>query len=385
MAQDTSKYIYSDVAQKGYGYNGVTGDRFTSVAGWEHGTAGFAGNIYSRLASENGIQPVDPTITASREPFKIGRFIIKLMKPAPFWDPVVTRAWRYILEDTALEFSGINDYSFDVFTRTHGVTRQTSAYGGTYKENNGEFTIKVPETVGQLVRKSIDYWLQGCSDQKTGVAHFYGKNIRDLQPNKSISILYILLGPECRAETIEYACMYHDAIITAPKHAHNNSGALGETGQGVDHDLSFNGLFDRSAEIDRLAAIIVDREGLYEERADNAVLPSYIYTNYIGNSDKEFSDELVGMTLADRLKHDANIGAGTGHEDTTGYKNNGDMTTFRSKIVHPKTGSSVTRPAVSATMSKKFEGGASVTVSEPVVSESAADSGNEPSVGGPIA
>lgn len=305
----SDQYIYSTDAKKGYGFNGVKGDRFATVAGWEQGTAGFAGNVYSRLASENGIQPVDPAITASREPFKVGRFIIKLMKPAPFWDEKVTAAWRYILEDTALEFSGIQDYSFDVYTKTHGVTRQTSAYGGTYKENNGEFTVKVPETVGQLVRKSIDYWLQGCSDQKTGVAHFYGKNIRDLQPNKSISVLYILLGPECRAETIEYACMYHDAIITAPKHAHNNSSALGETGQGVEHDLSFNGTFDRSAEINKLAAIIVDREGLYEERADNAVLPSYIYKNYLANADTEFSNNNTGMLLSDRLASDIGLPA----------------------------------------------------------------------------
>ena len=290
----SDQYIYSTDAKKGYGFNGVKGDRFATVAGWEQGTAGFAGNVYSRLASENGIQPVDPAITASREPFKVGRFIIKLMKPAPFWDEKVTAAWRYILEDTALEFSGIQDYSFDVYTKTHGVTRQTSAYGGTYKENNGEFTIKVPETVGQLVRKAIDYWLQGCSDQKTGVAHFYGKNIRDLQPNKSISILYILLGPECRAETIEYACMYHDAIITAPKHAHNNSSALGETGKGVEHEL---------------AGIIVDREGLYEERADNAVLPSYIYKNYLANADTEFSNDNTGMLLSDRLASDIGLPA----------------------------------------------------------------------------
>ena len=304
MADTSNRYIFQTAAHTGYGFNGVKGDRFASVAGWEQGTAGFSGNVYSRLASENGIQPVDPAITASREPFKVGRFMLKLIRTVPFFDDKVTAAWRYIIEDSALEFSGIQDYSFDVFTKQHGVTRQTSAYGGTYKENNGEFTIKVPETVGQLVRKSIDYWLQGCSDPKTGVAHFYGKNFRDLQPNKSMTILYILLGPECRAETIEYACMYHDAIVTAPKHAQNNSSALGETGQGVEHDLSFNGIFDRSAEINKLAAIIVDREGLYEERADNAVLPSYIYTEYLAKADTEFANSAIGMALTDRLADD---------------------------------------------------------------------------------
>lgn len=303
------RYIFGESASTAYGYNGIRGDRFEDVAGWEQGTAGFAGNIYSRLAAENGIQPVDPAITAGREPFKVGRFMIKLLRTVPFFNEKVTAAWRFILEDAALEFSGIQDYAFDVFTKTHGVTRQTSAYSGTYKENNGEFSIKVPEFAGQLVRKSIDYWIQGCSDPKTGVAHFYGKNFRDLQPNKSMDIMYILMGPECRAESIEYACIYHQAIITGPKHAHNNSSALGETGSGVEHDLSFNGIFDRGPEVNRLAAIIVDRAALYEERASNAVLPAYIYNEYYGKFNSEFDGANAGTTLADRLAADSGIGS----------------------------------------------------------------------------
>ena len=292
-----SKYIYTP---EGYGVNGIKGDRFTSVAGWEHGTVGFAGNVYSRLASENGIQPVDPAITASREPFRVGRFMLKILKMPAFFDPKVSAALRYIIEDTATEFSGIQSYGFEVFNRTHGVVRQNSYYTGIYKENNGEFTIKVPETAGQLVRKTLDYWFYGMSDPKTGVAHFYGKDIRDLQPNKSITLLYILLGPTCRPEDIEYAAIYHDAVPSTPKHDHNNAGTLGEAGTGTDHDINFMGTFDRGPEVDRLAAIIVDREGLYEERSQNAVLPAYIYQNYMSDGDY-ISSKAIGMTLKDRL------------------------------------------------------------------------------------
>jgi hypothetical protein len=296
-----AKYIYSP--DEGYGVNGIKGDRFTSVAGWEHGTVGFAGNVYSRLASENGIQPVDPAITASREPFRIGRFMLKILKMPAFFDPKVSAALRYIIEDTTTEFSGIQSYGFEVFNRTHGVIRQNSYYTGIYKENNGEFSIKVPETAGQLVRKTLDYWFYGMSDPKTGVAHFYGKDIRDLQPNKSISILYVLLGPTCRPEDIEYAAIYHDAVPSTPKHDHNNAGTLGETGSGVDHDITFMGTFDRGPEVDRLAAIIVDREGLYEERSQNAILPAYIYNTYMSDegSKTNLSTNAVGMTLKDRL------------------------------------------------------------------------------------
>jgi hypothetical protein len=103
--------------------------------------------------------------------------------------------------------------------------------------------------------------------------------------------------------------MWHDAIPTAPKHQHNNSGALGEVGSGVEHDLTFNGIFDRGPEVDKLAAIIVDREGLYEERAQNALLPSYIYTDYLAKADTEFAKEEIGMSISDRLAADLDLPA----------------------------------------------------------------------------
>ena len=320
MANDTSKYVHGG-DQATYGVNGIVGDRFTSVAGWEHGTVGFAGNVYSRLAAENGIQPVDPTITGSREPFKVGRFLLKVLKNVPFFDPKVMEAWRYIIEDSALEFSGIQSYQLETFQKTHGVIRQNSTYVGIYKENNGDFTIKVPETAGQLVRKSIDYWHFGMSDPKTGVAHFYGKDIRDLQPNKSMSILYVLLGPTCRPEDIEYAAIYHDCVCTTPKHDHVNAGALGEAGQGVEHDLTFSGIFDRGPEVDRLAAVIVDREGLYEERSQNALLPAYIYKNWLGE-DASQNMSISGLTLVDRLAAsvDLDISGDSGITDDGGMK-----------------------------------------------------------------
>lgn len=327
MANDTSKYVHGG-DQATYGVNGIVGDRFTSVAGWEHGTVGFAGNVYSRLAAENGIQPVDPTITGSREPFKVGRFLLKVLKNVPFFDPKVMEAWRYIIEDSALEFSGIQSYQLETFQKTHGVIRQNSTYVGIYKENNGDFTIKVPETAGQLVRKAIDYWHFGMSDPKTGVAHFYGKDIRDLQPNKSMTILYVLLGPTCRPEDIEYAAIYHDCVCTTPKHDHVNAGALGEAGQGVEHDLTFSGIFDRGPEVDRLAAVIVDREGLYEERSQNALLPAYIYKNWLGE-DASQNMSISGLTLVDRLA--ASVDLDTSGD--SGITDDGGMKTAREVLM----------------------------------------------------
>jgi hypothetical protein len=309
-----------------YGFKGTSndlfGDTFTEVAGWEHGTAGFAGNIYSKLASENGIQPVDPVLTAAREPYKMGRFLVKILKTVPWFDKKAKYAWRYIVEDTTTSVSGIQDYTFETFQRQHGVIRQNSTYGGMFKETNGEFTLKVPETAGQLVRKSIDYWLYGISDPKTGVATYYGKDVRDLQPNKSMTILYVLLGPTCRPHDIEYACIWHDAILTSPKHAHNNS-EIGDAGQGTDHDLTFNGIFDRGPQVDLLASIIVDREGLYEERNYNSILPKYMYDNYMAPDRSDYN-----ITIANRLATEAGLRTNfNSAEDSIAY-NEADRSTI---------------------------------------------------------
>jgi hypothetical protein len=302
--------------QKIYGYYGIKGDRFTEVAGWEKGTAGFAGNIYSKLASENGIQPVDPAITGSREPFKVGRFLIKILKTVPFFDKKAMYAWRYIIEDTAVSLDGIANGQIDSIDRVHGAVRQTSYYGGIYKEANGEFTVTVPETAGQLVRKARDYWLGGLSDPKTGVAHFYGKDVRDLQPNKSMTILYVLLGPTCRPDDIEYACIWHDAMIYENQHNHNNSGTFGEAGTGAEHPLAFKGTFDRGPQVDLLASVIVDREGLYEERSWNAVLPQYVYDEYL--SAKGPAKEDYNITIANRIEQEMGLSGEPGKAYSNG-------------------------------------------------------------------
>jgi hypothetical protein len=300
-----------DANQKTYGYLGIKGDRFVEVAGWEKITGGFSGNVYSKLASENGIQPVDPALTGAREPFKVGRFLIKIIKTVPFFDKKVMYTWRYIIEDTAISLSGIANSSLDTIERTHGAIRQNSYYGGIYKEANGEFTITVPETKGQIVRKARDYWLYGMSDPKTGVAHFYGKDIPDIQPNKSMTILYVLLGPTCRPDDIEFACMWHDAMFSETQHDHNNSGNVGEAGQGAEHQLNFRGIYDRGPQVDLLASIIVDREGLYEERAWNALLPQYVYDEYLSTTGPDKKD--YNITIANRLANELNLPGNTGY------------------------------------------------------------------------
>jgi hypothetical protein len=292
--EEYGNHTNSDSQSTGFGTSNL------NIPGFESITANFPGNIYSKLASQNGIQPVDPEILAAREPFRTGRFLIKAVKTPPFFNPAASRMLRYIFEDTVKELSGINDYAVDNFKITNGVVRQETPYVGIYKENNGDFNLRVPETAGQLVRKLLDYWFYGISDPKTGICHFYGKPLRAVQPNKAASFLYVLLGPTARPDDIEYACMWHEAIPTGPKHAHNNS-SIGEAGSGVEHDIGFTGIFDKGPEIDAFAKRIVEAYGLYGERFTEAALPSYIYKNYFQGLNADDLRPDVGIDMASRL------------------------------------------------------------------------------------
>jgi hypothetical protein len=295
-----------------YGNNGINGQKF-ALPGWENGTVGFSGNIYSRLAAQNGIQPVDPVILAAREPFRTGRFLVKVLKTPPFFDPIAERILRYVFEDTVKDVSGLTEYAVETFKISNGVIRQDTPYIGIYKENNGDYGLRVPETAGQLVRKILDYWFYGISDPKTGVCHFYGKNLRAVQPNKSMSIIYILMGPTCRPEDIEFSCMWHEGVPGAPKIGHNNS-TIGEVGSGVEHDVAFSGLYDHNPVIDALARKIVLAYNLFSERFSNAVVPEYIYTQYFGgdNGAGQLTGPALGIDLANRFAHELTGATQTG-------------------------------------------------------------------------
>jgi hypothetical protein len=334
-------------ASSSYGFHGINGQKF-QLPGWENGTVGFSGNIYSRLAAQNGIQPVDPAILAAREPFRTGRYVTKILKTPPFFEAVAERILRYVFEDTVKDVSGLTEYAVEAFKISNGVIRQDTPYVGIYKENNGDFGLKVPESAGQLVRKILDYWFYGVSDPKTGVCHFYGKNLRAVMPNKSMSIIYVLMGPTARPEDIEFSCIWHEAFPNAPKINHNNS-TLGEVGSGVEHDVAFSGLYDHGPVIDALARKIVLAYNLYGERFINAVLPEYIYTQYFGTvGDKYLTGPALGVGLNDRLANELKINnQGEAREDDISYPYNPLDNTFKDPIIKAFGGDSYVKASVS--------------------------------------
>lgn len=298
-------------------YGNTVGGLKTVFPGWETTTVGMPGNIKSKLSQQNGVQNYDPSAVAAREPFRTGRFLVKWLKYPPFFNPLAVQYLRYLFEDCVKSVSGINDNNIDPIKITNGVTRQESTYAGIYKENNGEVTLKVPETAGSPVRKLIDYWLSGISDRKSGMCHFYGKKLRAVQPNKAGSFIYILLGPTGRPEDIEFAAMWHEVIPTSGERISMYNSDIGEAGGGVEADVTFAGIFDRGPAIDLLAKKIVTAYNLYSEGFWNAALPAYLANMYDSFSTKEAAT--TDASLAARLTREAEISSSANVQAPFGY------------------------------------------------------------------
>jgi len=273
----------SDDVAAGYGVNGLQGWKPTAQEwlGYETTTVGPAGNVLNRLNTQNGLQSADPMVMAAREPFRVGRFLVKWVKAPPFFPDLAVKYLRWIFEDMVMEVSGVPENSIDKIDIQNGAVHATTSYPGIYHESGNSVTLKVRECAGSPVRKFLDYWISGVSDRKTGVCHMYGAKLRAVLPNMAGSILYVLLGPTCRPEDIEFACMWHEIMPYSEKASHMNSGNIGDAGSGVDMDVEFSGQYDRGPEIDLFARKVVEGYNLYGQSYLNQLLPSYMYDSEI--------------------------------------------------------------------------------------------------------
>lgn len=291
--------VSADGKGNGYGVGGISGIKHPEWTGFEQTTVGVASNVLNRINTQNGIQSTDPMISSAREPFRVGRFLVKWVKAPPFFPEIAVKYLRWIFEDMVMEVSGVPENSIDRIDITNGATRQTSSYPGIYKESGNEVTLKVRECAGSPVRKFLDWWISGISDRKTGVCHMYGRKMRGIQANISGTILYVLLGPTCRPEDIEFACMWAEIVPYQEKTSHLNSGAIGEAGSGVDMDVTFAGTYDRGPEIDIYARKVVEGYNLYGQTFLNQLLPSFMYdpdmyaaTDYKNTNTIDINDRL---------------------------------------------------------------------------------------------
>lgn len=279
-----------------YGYN----DKESTVTGWEHFTKGVGGDVAIRLGHAQGVMSLDHNTVSMEEPLRIGRFIGVWTRKPSFLDPLVEKYWDYFFQDKVLEVSGLSDNNISVMERTTGPVGRSEKYAGFYKENNGTFTLKVPEVDGSPVRKILKYLISGISDPVTGAAHFHGKaNTRFSKINYGGDYLFILLGPTLRPDDIVFACQWFNAFPNIDLLGHLNSGTIGEAGDaGQTFDVEFNGSYVQNDTINKVAQIVTEAVGLYKLTREDVILPDYMYKKYLAKDEETLKQFGVDMDTA---------------------------------------------------------------------------------------
>ena len=291
----------------GYNANGNLkpgGNKFTNLLGWPSITAGVQGFVENRGGSSQGIQVFDPDFLSMREIFRMGRFILKIMKYPPFFPPVACEMARWLFEDQVRGVDGPQSNSLSTASIEIGATGRTVDYPGMYKENNKDLTLKVPEWKGRPLGKFSEWYLSALSDRETGIGTLYGRDMEYVKPNYGMTFLYIILGPDARPESIEFSCLYHECFMTEEINGYLGSNTLGDIGNVGEQDVKFSGIYQTGLQVDALAEIVTAQYGLYNETYLDMILPAYFYKGLLSmpKGDLEEVAKVVSVSNMDRLR-----------------------------------------------------------------------------------
>ena len=282
----------------------IFGDQSLSKQkGWESYTTGLGGSVKLRLGHAQGVPSYDHNTVSIDEPLRLGRFIGVWTRLPPFFHSEVKEYWKYFFQDKLLEVSGVTDNEISLLDRTMGSVGRSESYAGSYKENNGKFTLKIPEVKGSPVRKIMKYYVSGISDPVTGTAHFHGNtDLRFSKVNYGGDFMFILLGPTMRPDDIEYACLWVNAFPSKDFIGHLNSGAIGEPGSAdLAFDVEFSGTYIQNNTVNRMAQIVTEAVGLYKDTVEDVILPSYMYEEYLDDANVGVLKSLHGSNLKQKI------------------------------------------------------------------------------------
>lgn len=301
---------------------GRGGNKFTDWVGWSSITAGVAGFVENRTSASTGIQLYDPDILAAQEPFRMGRFILKIVKYPAFFPPIACEMARWLFEDQVRGVDGITENSLSTITIETGTNGRALDFPGMYKEGNKDLNLKVPEWKGRPLGKFIEWWIGALSDPETGVGTLYGKDLEYVRPNYGMSFLYIIPGPTLRPEDIEFSCLYHECWPTKEINGYLSSNTLGDAGSVGEQDVNLTGIYQKGIQVDSLAQVVVAQQGLYNETYRDVILPSYFYKGLLGMTSGELEEIKGAMSVSNIDRINTLIANG---QNVNGYTEDGVM------------------------------------------------------------
>lgn len=209
-----------------------------------------------------GILKLDNANINQFDPMITGYAQFYWIKLPPFMtqgNPELTTRFRNYTEKGHTSFDGIQDMAVDSEDMTGGIAGNQFKMVTNVKDDFDTFTMKVYELQGSPVRESIQYWVTGVRDYKTGYATYHG--LVDTidggytAKNHTGELLYVVTDPSGSSNGIEYAALITNIMPTKIPKSHLNLNH-GEHGL-VQIDLEFTGVKYESQFINEYAKKLV--------------------------------------------------------------------------------------------------------------------------------
>lgn len=157
------------------------------------------------------LQQYDPLITGYGRLFMVRKpmFVQKLI-------PDQMKRFKHILEYGNTAVTGFSDVSLDTTDLTGGYAGRTFKIPTVTKDDMTAFNVKTYEFSGSPIRELIYTWINGISDQQSGLAHYGGLiasgKLEYKQANHTAEFIYVVT--DRTGMKVEYACMLANCIPT---------------------------------------------------------------------------------------------------------------------------------------------------------------------------
>lgn len=172
-------------------------------------------------------------------------------------DEAMWMRYKHYTEKGSTSFEGIQDAQIETAGMMGGIAGNEFQVATNAKEDFNNFTIKVHELQGSMIREIMDYWLTGIRDPKSGYAHYHGqaRTMEYHMRNHTAELIYIQTDPTGLAKGLEYAAYVTNIIPTKVPKAHLN---LNHGDHSISQfDLEFTGIKYESRRINQVARNIL--------------------------------------------------------------------------------------------------------------------------------
>ncbi|MDD3172127.1 MAG: hypothetical protein PHF63_00410 [Herbinix sp.] len=203
------------------------------------------------------------------DPFKGGYGRIFFTKMPVFMEvnlPEKTKKFKHILEYGNTKIDGLGNKTMDFETITGGYAGAQFEIPTVLKDDTTAITISTYEYSGSPLRDYVAEWLNGISDQLTGLTHYNGAmeiddTIVPSQSNQTAEAIYVLT--DSTGKKIEYATLLCNMVPKGVRMDHLDY----ESGQHpiAQIDIEFTTTKYESIQINEMAKLLLEKNQILRD------------------------------------------------------------------------------------------------------------------------